>query len=120
MSGKTSKSRKRRKKRRILWSNRPKRRKSYKLRDKTLKGSINDIRKEPIPFDKDINILALEQSIGKTHRCIEYIKQHYKDKKILYLTSKHDKLNEVERELNSNSIPFRHWYGFTHKKMVVH
>ena len=110
---KISKSRIRRK---SLLSNRPRRRKSSIIRIVTLKGPIDDIRKEPIPFDKKINILALEQSIGKTFRCIEYIEQHYKDKKILYLTSKHHKLNEVESELNKYNIPFRHWYGFTHKK----
>lgn len=108
---------KRRKRRKIHLSNQSRRRKSSIIRIETLKGSIRDIQKELklISFDKDINILALEQSIGKTYRCIEYIKQHHTDKKILYLTNKHEKLNEVERELPAKII-VRHWYGFGHDK----
>jgi len=73
---------------------RPQKPLSIKIKNETLKGKLNDIRNKKIDFDKDINVLALEQGIGKTHRCIEYIEDNAKTKepkKILYLTNKQNK-----------------------------
>ena len=84
-----------------------------RIRRRTLKGSLEKIQAKKIKFDKDINILALEQSIGKTHRCIKYIKENHENQKIIYLTNKHDKLNEIETELKRANITYRHWYGFS-------
>lgn len=95
---------------------RPQKPLSIRIRERTLKGTLNEIRNKQIKFNRDINILALEQSLGKTHRCIEYIKGHHEDQKIIYLTNKHDKLFEVEDELEKAKILYRHWYGFSREE----
>jgi len=57
----------------------------------------------------DITVLSQQPGLGKTHAVIEFCKNN-SDKKILYLTTRHQLINEIATGLWKAS----HWYGFSH------
>ena len=77
-----------------------------------LEGDARAVQQQSSSIDfmaSDITVLSQQPGLGKTHAVIEFCKNN-PGKKILYLTTRHQLINEINTELRKAS----HWYGFSH------
>ena len=77
-----------------------------------LEGDAKAVQQQGSSIDfmaSDITVLSQQPGLGKTHAVIEFCKNN-SDKKILYLTTRHQLINENTTGLRKAS----HWHGFSH------
>jgi hypothetical protein len=80
----------------------------------TLEGNAKEVQQKGSEIDfmaSDITVLSQQPGLGKTHSVIEFCKKN-PDKKILYLTTRHQLISEITEKLPKAS----HWHGFTRDK----
>lgn len=79
----------------------------------TLEGSAVEVQQQGSEIDfmeSDITVLSQQPGLGKTHSVIEFCKRN-PDKKILYLTTRHQLIDEITPRIPRAS----HWHGFSYE-----
>ena len=77
-----------------------------------LEGDARAVQQQSSSIDfmaSDITVLSQQPGLGKTYAVIEFCKNN-SDKKILYLTTRHQLIDEITQQIPKTS----HWHGFSH------
>ena len=63
--------------------------------------------------DSDIIVIAGQQGIGKTYAATEFMK---KNPNSIFLTARHNLLDELEHMFNTENYECKHWFGVSHNR----